>query len=744
MTPRGSALRSILVPLLLLSACIASDDGQPDRLRGLEQLGLEAGAEVTMEVGETGATRVLSMAPGFPVPGNEADPGAAALRFLGDHREAFLLDEAEVASFAVARVDRDATSGVRHVTLQRLVDRDPVFQGAITVHMTGANDVFTALGDDFYRVTPPTNRKSLAPAEAAIAAARAFGLADADLTVVSSDRQRTVLRSPRLVDDCHITPTVFQVAPDDSRFAYQVTLAWNDDDGQLNYRLILVDAATGELLHDVDLVDTFSGRVFTASPGAVPAADGRVLVSFDGDPAASPQGWVGSARKTIGNNAVAATDLDHNNLVGANETQPEADASDSFDFPFSSAEDAAAFKEASVANAFYLVNDWHDRAYLLGFTEAAGNFQTSNFGLGGAQNDEVQIDSQDGSGISNANFATPPDGQRPRMQLFLFDLAQGDTLRQDGDFDPTVAYHEMTHGLTNRLVGGGSTGCLVNLQSGGMGEGWSDFLAASFLDDPVIGAYVTGDATVGIRRASMASSPFTYTDVQNRNLTDVHDVGELWAATLWDIRSVLGRAETETLIVAAAKLTPCVPSMLNGRDAILEADTTIHAGANRCALWTAFAGRGMGTGASSPNDRASTSIVTSTDVPGDCTGATREFVSADVPRPIPDKSPKGARSHIRVTPSGLDVQKVLVDVEITHPYRGDLIIQVIAPSGEIATLSNRQGGSADDFVATDLDITSAFTAGSRASGIWQLFVRDAAFSDTGTINAFSLTITSTN
>ncbi|HKE14002.1 MAG TPA: hypothetical protein VKB80_03980, partial [Kofleriaceae bacterium] len=153
MNPRGSALRPILATLLLLSACVAADDdGQPDRLRGLEQLGLEAGAEVTVEVGETGTTRVLTTAPGFPVPGNnEADPAAAALRFLGDHHEAFLLDGSEIASFAVARVDRDPASDVRHVTLQRLVDGDPVFHGAITVHMTGANDVFTALGDDSYR-----------------------------------------------------------------------------------------------------------------------------------------------------------------------------------------------------------------------------------------------------------------------------------------------------------------------------------------------------------------------------------------------------------------------------------------------------------------------------------------------------------------------------------------------------------------------------------------------------------------
>jgi subtilisin-like proprotein convertase family protein len=45
---------------------------------------------------------------------------------------------------------------------------------------------------------------------------------------------------------------------------------------------------------------------------------------------------------------------------------------------------------------------------------------------------------------------------------------------------------------------------------------------------------------------------------------------------------------------------------------------------------------------------------------------------------------------------------------------------------------------------TDLDITGSFTPGSRASGTWQLWVRDTALLDVGTINAFSLTITSTN
>jgi hypothetical protein len=62
----------------------------------------------------------------------------------------------------------------------------------------------------------------------------------------------------------------------------------------------------------------------------------------------------------------------------------------------------------------------HDTLYRHGFTEAAGNFQVNNFGKGGAGNDPVQAEAQDGSGTDNANFATPADGQKPRMQMYLW------------------------------------------------------------------------------------------------------------------------------------------------------------------------------------------------------------------------------------------------------------------------------------------------------------------------------------
>src|SRR5262249_51906998 len=39
---------------------------------------------------------------------------------------------------------------------------------------------------------------------------------------------------------------------------------------------------------------------------------------------------------------------------------------------------------------------------------------------GGAGGDSVNADAQDGSGFNNANFDTPPDGSRPRMQMYVW------------------------------------------------------------------------------------------------------------------------------------------------------------------------------------------------------------------------------------------------------------------------------------------------------------------------------------
>src|SRR5260370_1182100 len=166
----------------------------------------------------------------------------------------------------------------------------------------------------------------------------------------------------------------------------------------------------------------------------------------------------------------------------------------------------------------------------------------------------------------------------------------------------------------------------------------------------------------------MAASLFSYANIQDCSMIEKHDAGEVWAATLWDVRTALGKAITEQLVVSGMKLTPCRPTMLQARDAILQADANSNAGANRCTIYTAFAGRLMGSDAISPSDDATSAIVTSSAIPADCpappAAKTRSFPSTHVPRAIPDNGPAGVFTGINVKRPGLDVQRVRVRLNI--------------------------------------------------------------------------------
>jgi hypothetical protein len=68
----------------------------------------------------------------------------------------------------------------------------------------------------------------------------------------------------------------------------------------------------------------------------------------------------------------------------------------------------------------------------------------------------------------------------------------------------------------------------------------------------------------------------------------VHDDGELWSETLWDLRGRLGSAKTEMLVTRAMELAPSNPSYLDMRNAILIADTAAFGGQDRGTVWKVF------------------------------------------------------------------------------------------------------------------------------------------------------------
>ncbi|WP_426277253.1 T9SS-dependent M36 family metallopeptidase [Chryseobacterium sp. S-02] len=136
---------------------------------------------------------------------------------------------------------------------------------------------------------------------------------------------------------------------------------------------------------------------------------------------ASPEGWHSDGTthytNTRGNNVYAYEDT---NAVNAPGLSPDGGASRNFNFPFNILGNNLVNQNAAITNLFYLNNRIHDVFYQFGFTESARNFQQNNFGKGGLDDDSVFAEAQDGGGLNNANFASPPDNYNPTMQMYLW------------------------------------------------------------------------------------------------------------------------------------------------------------------------------------------------------------------------------------------------------------------------------------------------------------------------------------
>ena len=218
----------------------------------------------------------------------------------------------------------------------------------------------------------------------------------------------------------------------------------------------------------------------------------------------------------------------------------------------------------------------------------------------------------------------------------------------DGDLDDGIVVHEYGHGVSTRLTGGpANSSCLNNAEQGG--EGWSDYLAlmlttdwpaAQLADGPrarPVGNYAVGQPASGrgIRRypysTSLATNPLTYASLVGN--PEVHAIGEVWCATLWDMTwSIIqqrgaiepnlyngagtgGNSIALQLVLQGLKLQPCQPGFLDSRDAILAADSLLYQGQYHCTIWNAFARRGMGYSAQQGSSGSATDQTAAFDMP---------------------------------------------------------------------------------------------------------------------------------
>lgn len=197
--------------------------------------------------------------------------------------------------------------------------------------------------------------------------------------------------------------------------------------------------------------------------------------------------------------------------------------------------------------------------------------------------------------------------------------------KTDSDLDLGVMAHEYTHGISTRLTCGPSnSNGLSNAEQ--MGEGWSDFIGVAFtakkgdvgskvrgVGNWLVGQDQTGD---GIRTypytTNMTLNPHTYGNLAKAASgikTEVHYTGEIWCTMLWDMywnfvdkygfdedlyNGKGGNNRAVQVVIDAMKLQPCGPGFVDGRDAILAADSIRYGGANKKLIWDAFARRGLG------------------------------------------------------------------------------------------------------------------------------------------------------
>ena len=538
-----------------------------------------------------------------------------ARKFLARHGSVFALAGAGSEDLKLENEDND--QGTTFLSYTQTVGGLKVFEGQVQVVVNKNGEVLN-VREGFLADGPPIKRKGALSEAKAIAKAFEHAGRTVFPSFVENYSRASATEMSRFANPLDVNFEEVLSEQNVVRIGGESRLAWHVfvEVGPEEWYEILLDAHTGELLlrHNLYLFEA-QGTVYTEAPDK----GARQLVSFVGDTVINTAaGWMGTSTVTTGNNVEAYLDTNADNVPDSNNTTGlsnghASSATQDFTFPFSTTVDPRTQQAAVVTNLFYYNNVMHDFSYNLGFTETARNFQVNNFGRGGTGNDSVRAEAQDGSGTNNANFATPPDGSRPRMQQYLFTAPAPD---RDSSVDGDVVFHEYGHGISNRLIGNGST-ALSGIQSGAMGEGWSDYWATTINNDGAVGEYVTNNPA-GIRRAAYTVPAATvhdsYADLQS---SSVHNDGEVWAATLWDLRTQLGATITDRIVLNGMKFTPTRPSFLNARDGILQADQNLNGGANRCAIWTVFARHGMGVSAVG-ND--GTTHVAATDVPADCGG----------------------------------------------------------------------------------------------------------------------------
>ncbi|MEV5438003.1 M4 family metallopeptidase [Streptomyces sp. NPDC052682] len=666
----------------------------PRRAAALALVGVSALLAAAVQSGT--ATAAPEQAPRAA---GQAKPGSESVR-LSPAQRAALIREADATKAQTAAdlglgakeklVVRDVVKdrdGTVHTRYERTYDGLPVLGGDLVVARTASEATASVVKATRAAIAPATTKAAVPAARAerqALAAARAEDATSPDID-----------RAPR---------KVVWAADGKPTLAYETVVGGFQHDGTPQELHVVTDAATGAQLYSWEAVETGTGNtVYSGTVELTTTQSGSAYNLTDG--ARGGHKTYNLNRGTSGTGTLFSGPDD----IWGNGTP-------------SNAESAGADAHYGAALTWDYYKNVHGRTGIRG--DGKGAYSRVHYG-----NNYVNAFWSDscfcmtyGDGSGNVNPLTSID----------------------------VAAHEMTHGLTSNTAGLNYSG-----ESGGLNEATSDIFGStvefyannsSDVGDYLIGeeidingdgtplrymdkpsrdgsskdSWYSGIGSVDVHYSSGPANHFFYLLSEGSGTKTIN--GVTYNSPTSDGLPVtgIGRAKAEKIWFRA--LTTKFTSTTNyagARTGTLAAAGELYGtdSAEYKAVQDAWAGVNVGSRSG-----------------GGGGGGTSFENTADVS--IPDN---GAAVTSSVTVSGRSGNapaNLQVSVDIVHTWRGDLVIDLLAPDGTAYRLKNFSSSDSADNVKETYTVDASSEV---ADGTWKLRVQDQAAQDTGYINGWKLT-----
>ncbi|MFC9185610.1 M4 family metallopeptidase [Streptomyces cyaneofuscatus] len=656
---------------------------------------------VGLQSGSATATPTSAAPAGGITAGSKADPGSLPAK-LSPAQRATLLSEADATKAATAKelglgateklVVRDVVQdrdGTTHTRYERTLDGLPVLGGDLVVQETTAGKTLSVVKAS--KATTAQLKAVGLTADVAPAAAEKQALGAAK---TEGSKATKAEKAPR---------KVVWLGSGSPQLAYETVVGGLQHDGTPNELHVITDAASGEKLYEWQAVHNGTGNTQYSGQVTLGTAPSYTLT----DTTRGNHKTYNLNRGTSGTGTLFSKSTD----VWGNGTPQNA-------------ETAGADAHYGAALTWDYFKNVHGRNGLRG--DGVGAYSRVHYG-----NNYVNAFWQDS----------------------CFCMTYGDG---DGNVKPLtsidVAAHEMTHGLTSvtaKLVYSG--------ESGGLNEATSDIFAAA-VEFNANNSQDQGDYLVGEKIDIRGNgTPLRYMDKPSKDGSSK----DAWYSGIGgiDVHYSSGPANHWYYLLSEGSGTKTINGV-NYDSPTSDGLPVTGIGRDKASLiWfkalttkftstTNYAAARTGTlavaselyGATSPEYAAVAHAWAGINVGarpggGDPDPGGKVFENNTVVN-IPDAG-AAVTSTVNVTGvTGNAPSTLKVDVNITHTYRGDLVIDLVAPDGTAYRLKNSSSGdSADNVVAT----YTVNASSEVANGAWKLKVQDVARADTGRINSVKLT-----